>query len=116
MPVTNLPDKLTRERVRQICDRHVEYLKMHRTFLPVLDRTLRFLASSSSTDPGTDSPRNLNVRSNTGRKALCILRYSTCRSQICLTRSRVSLYSPPTASKVRVPWPSQPRYFRTISR
>ncbi len=38
--------KLTRERVRQICDRHVEYLKMHRAFLPVLDRTLRFLGES----------------------------------------------------------------------
>jgi hypothetical protein len=38
--------RLTRERVRQICDRHVEYLKMHRAFLPVLDRTLKFLGES----------------------------------------------------------------------
>jgi len=38
--------KLTRERVRQICDRHLEYLKARRAFLPVLDRTLKFIGKS----------------------------------------------------------------------
>jgi hypothetical protein len=37
---------LTRERVRQICDRHFEYLKSRKTFLPVLDRTLKFISES----------------------------------------------------------------------
>jgi hypothetical protein len=38
--------KLTRERVRQICDRHLEYLKARKAFLPVLDRTLKFIRES----------------------------------------------------------------------
>ncbi|MBI4657649.1 MAG: hypothetical protein HY735_02165 [Verrucomicrobia bacterium] len=38
--------RLTRERVRQICDRHLEYLKARKAFLPVLDRTLKFIGES----------------------------------------------------------------------
>ena len=38
--------KLTRERVRQICDGQLEYLKARKAFLPVLDRTLKFIGES----------------------------------------------------------------------
>ncbi len=40
---------LTRERVRQICDKQVDSLKSRRFFLPVLDRTLDFIAKSVPT-------------------------------------------------------------------
>jgi hypothetical protein len=46
LEVVGSEHKLTRERVRQICDRHLEYLKARRAFLPVLDRTLKFIGES----------------------------------------------------------------------